>query len=90
MTNIRLPAQLAGFAGGRREFSFEANTLSEIFDQFDQIAPMIRSQVFDGADTIRQFVGLFVNGKQVIETGDSWKGLECGGELTIVMSVAGG
>lgn len=90
MTNIKLPAQLAGFANGQRALTLEANTLSEVFDQLDEIAPMIRSQIFDDADAIRQFVGLFVNGRQVVEQGDGWKKVTCGNDLTIVMSVAGG
>jgi hypothetical protein len=90
MISVRLPSQLAGFAGGRRDVLLEAKTLSEVFERLDEMAPMIRSQIFDGAGEIRQFVGIFVDGRQVVESGDRWKSVACNGDLTIAMSVAGG
>lgn len=90
MIHIQLPSQLSGLAGGQRRLGVQASTLGEVFSRVDEIAPMIRSQIFDSSGGIRQFVGVFLDERQLIEFGDGSQPVRDGSQILIVMSVAGG
>ena len=90
MLTFKLPSQLYGLAGGRKTIDVEAATLGEAFRQLDTAAPMLRSQLFDGNGNVRQFVGLFLNNRQVTAVGADDQPVHEGSLVTIVMAVAGG
>ena len=90
MPVLNLPSQLAALADGQRTFSVQADTLGEAFDRLDDAAPMIRSQLFDAAGNVRQFIGLFVDNNHVLTLGDGSKPLRPDSSVVIVMAVAGG
>ena len=90
MITFKLPSQLSALAGGQRSLSVEADTLAEAFLRLDEIAPMLRSQVFDGTGAVRAFTGVFVAGEQLAALGDGSRPLPDGSTITIVMAVAGG
>lgn len=90
MVNVQLPSQLSGLAAGRRNLELEASTLGEVFRKLDDIAPMIRSQIFDITGSIRQFVGVFLDEQQVCDFGDGSQPVREDCQVLIVMSVAGG
>ena len=90
MVTFNLPSQLAGMADGKRTLAVEAATLGEAFERLDECAPMLRSQVFDRAGGLRQFVGLFVDNRQLLALGAGEQPLAEGSRVDIVMAVAGG
>lgn len=90
MVSIQLPSQLGDLAGGRKLLQVQALTLGEVFCKLDEEAPMIRSQIFDATGAIRQFVGLFLDERQICDVGDGSQPVHSGSQLLIVMSVAGG
>lgn len=90
MISIQLPSQLHGLAHGRQRLHVEAATLGEVFSRLDEQAPMIRSQILDASGAIRQFVGLFLDERQVSGIGDGSQPVHPGSRILIVMSVAGG
>jgi sulfur-carrier protein len=90
MVSVQLPSQLSGLAEGNKRLEVEASSLKEVFERIDKIAPMIRSQVFDKTGAIRQFVGIFLDGRQIIDWGDGSQTVRNESQILIVMSVAGG
>ncbi len=90
MATVNLPTQLSGLASGRKELNVDAATLADVFSKLDETAPMIRSQIFDATGTIRQFVGLFLDGRQVTDAGSFSMAIRHDSQVLIVMSVAGG
>lgn len=90
MVSVELPSQLSGLAAGRKRIEIQAATLGEVFVKIDEVAPMIRSQIFDASGAIRQFVGLFVDERQISDLGDGAQPVRQGGQVLIVMAVAGG
>jgi molybdopterin synthase sulfur carrier subunit len=90
MANVQLPSQLASLADGRKSIEVQASTLGEVFREIDELAPMIRSQIFDANNAIRQFVGVFVDEHQVNDLGDGSQPVHGESRIFIVMSVAGG
>jgi hypothetical protein len=87
---FKLPSQLLALAEGRRSIPVQAATLGQALRQLDEAAPMVRSQLFTRTGAIRQFVGLFLDGQQLIELGDGAQPLREGSQVVIVMAVAGG
>ncbi len=75
---------------GRKTLAVPAATLGEAFERLDEVAPMLRSQIFTVAGDIRQFVGLFVDQRQVVALGDGSLPVREGSDIVIVMAVAGG
>lgn len=90
IVNVQLPSQLSDFAAGHRDIEIEASTLGEVFRKLDEVAPMIHSQIFDTAGSLRQFVCIFIDEKQVCDLGDGSHPVRNGCQLLIIMSVAGG
>jgi sulfur-carrier protein len=90
MVSVQLPSQLSGLADGRNRLQVRASTLGEVFRKLDEEAPMIRSQIFDATGSIRQFVSVFLNERQISAVGDGMQPVQAGSEVLIVMAVAGG
>jgi hypothetical protein len=90
MISIQLPSQLSSLAGGKRCIEVEAASLGEVFRKVDDVAPMIRSQIFDATGAIRQFMGLFLDEHLISDLGDGSQSVRDGSRILIVMSVAGG
>lgn len=90
IVNVQLPSQLSDFVAGRRNIEIEASTLGEVFRKIDEVSPMIHSQVFDISGSLRQFVCIFLDEKQVCDLGDGSQPVWNGCQVLIIMSVAGG
>ncbi|MGE8599683.1 MAG: hypothetical protein ACN6N2_10020 [Acinetobacter calcoaceticus] len=90
MINVQLPSQLCGLASGQKNLLLQANTLKEVFYKIDEIAPMIRSQIFDSSGNVRQFVGVFLNEQQINDLENGAQQIHPDSQIVIVMSVAGG
>lgn len=90
MINVQLPSQLSVFADDRKNLIINAASLEEVFYKIDEIAPMIRSQIFDSFGNVRQFVGLFLNEQQVNDLDNGSQQIPSDSQIIIVMSVAGG
>ena len=90
MITFNLPTQLLALCGGQKSIQVEATTLGEAFRGLDEAAPMIRSQLFDAAGELRQFIGLFLDNQHVLTLGDGAQSVQSGSRIDIVMAVAGG
>jgi sulfur-carrier protein len=90
MVNVQLPSQFSALIAGQKNLSIHASTLVEVFQKLDEIAPMIRSQIFDTTGSIRQFVGMFIDERQVNNLREEVHTLRNGCQILIVISVAGG
>jgi hypothetical protein len=90
MVTIILPPQLALLANNKTRLEVEAASIKDIFDELDVHAPMVRSQLLDTNNTIRQFVGLFINDQQLVEYGDGSEKISADSEFLVVMAAAGG
>lgn len=90
MPVVKLPSQLAGLAEGKTSIAVNAATIKEAFVALDQVAPMVRSQLFHKDGAMRPFVGIFVDGNQVIDPLAEDHLLQTASTLLVVMSVAGG
>ena len=90
MLTLQLPTQIAALADGRRLIQLEATSAQQAFQALDAIAPMVRSQIFDKAGSVRQFIGLFINDEQVHDASELEQVLQPGSSILVVQSVAGG
>ncbi|WP_157056798.1 MoaD/ThiS family protein [Herbaspirillum autotrophicum] len=90
MAHIELPSQLSSLVPAQTCFEITASNLKEVFEQIDEIAPMVRSQIFDSTGAIRQFVGLFLDEHQIHEIGHGMQPVRENSRVVIMMAVAGG
>jgi hypothetical protein len=90
MATLILPAQLASLAGGRQQFAIAARTLQGLFDELHRQHPMVRSQLFDTAGRLRQFVGLFVDDRQYRLADGLEVDIGNDSQVLILFAVAGG
>ena len=90
MTLLTLPKQMAGLAGGSTRHTLDARNVADAFRQVSLTAPMLHSQIFDSENNVRQFIGLFVNNKQVYSMPSESEMLAPDSEILIIKSVAGG
>ena len=90
MVTFTVPPQLQPLAQGQKVLELSAVTLGEAFARLDEAAPMLRSQILDASGRTRRFVGLFVDGKQVMGLGDGYRPLAEQSRISVVLAVAGG
>jgi adenylyltransferase/sulfurtransferase len=90
MVRIQLPSQLSGLVSNQTYLEVTASNLKEVFSKIDQSAPMVRSQIFDANGAIRQFVGLFLDERQICEIGNGMQPVRENSQILIVMAIAGG
>ena len=90
MVSIQLPSQFSSLVAGKICFEVSASNLKEVFSIIDEMAPMIRSQIFDATGSIRQFIGLFLDERQIHDIGDGMQPVYEDSRVLIVMAVAGG
>lgn len=90
MVRVQLPTQLSGLAAGKKFLEVEASNLAEVFRRIDDVAPMIRSQIFEPSGAIRQFVGVFLDERQIGELGKGEQLVNSDSQVAIVMAIAGG
>lgn len=91
MIKVHLPSQLTGLADGRKCIEVHAaSSLSEVFRKIDEAAPMLRSQIFDSNGAIRQFIGIFLDERQINDLENGAQPVREDSQILIIMSVAGG
>lgn len=87
---VYLPSLLEAAAGGRRELTLAADTLSECIETLLAEVPRLRVHLFDEKGELREHVNLFYNDTNARWL-ESWDvQLAEGDSLTVVQAVSGG
>ncbi len=89
MAEIHLDSMLAQFVP-RRKLSTSAGTVGALLDDLENRFPKLRHRIRDEARTVRPFVRIFVNGKEVKPRADGGPRLAPGDEVDILHSIQGG
>jgi molybdopterin synthase sulfur carrier subunit len=84
---MRLPVGIAGGAGGTR-LECEGSTVQEALADCVTKEPLLRSRIFREDGTV--WVGVFLNGKHVRQSGGLASSLADGDELRIMPPLGGG
>jgi molybdopterin synthase sulfur carrier subunit len=87
---VHVPAPLRELTGGRARFAVEASTVDEMFTGIRTAEPLLAGRIFDDEGTVRGFVNLFLDGRDVRRLEPESRGIVSDAELSVVPSVAGG
>jgi molybdopterin converting factor small subunit len=89
MTEVHLDSMLSQFVP-RRNLSSSARTVGALLDELETQFPRLRHRLRDETETVRPFVKIFVNGKEVRLREDGGPRLGPKDEVDILHSIQGG
>ncbi|MBA3320699.1 MAG: molybdopterin-synthase adenylyltransferase MoeB [Pyrinomonadaceae bacterium] len=90
IVTILIPTALRQFAGGQLEMEVEAGTVGEALERLVSANADLRKHLYSGADTLRNFVNVYVNDEDIRHAGKLETPLKDGDTISIVPSIAGG
>ncbi|MCL2186976.1 MAG: MoaD/ThiS family protein, partial [Treponema sp.] len=90
MRKILIPYALRSFTERNAEVEVEGNTAGEVLNALVCIYPDIKTHLFADNDKLRDFINLFIDGKNI----NTLQGLDTpiadNGEVMIIPAIAGG
>jgi sulfur-carrier protein len=89
MANIRIPAVLRRFTGGRAVVVAQGNNVAEVIDDLERNHEGLRACLLDG-NGVRRFVNLYVGEEDIRFLDGLDTKLEAEDCLTILPGIAGG
>jgi len=90
MIAVRIPSALRPYAGGQKEVTLDAVSVDGALLALTERYPGLKPHLYDEADTLRQYVNLFVNEQDVRSLQGGKTSLQSGDRMMIVPSIAGG
>lgn len=90
MICVQIPDLLKDLCDGQGIITFHGHNLYAVASELKERYPILFAQLFDNNLSVRQFVGLFLNGDQVLMEEGGNSSFPPDSELLIVLSVAGG
>lgn len=87
---IIISATLRVFVNKQNELLLEGNTISEVIENLVNEYPEIKKGLFDEQNELREYVGVFLNEKDVSDKSEWQTVLKENDELLILPSIAGG
>lgn len=88
--DVVLPAALREYAKGRSEVKGSGKNLATLLADLDGRYPGLRQRVCEDTGAIRQYVSVFVNGDQVVDSNPAQVKLREGDTVHFLPSIAGG
>ncbi len=89
-TKVKVPTPLRGFAGGNAEVEVEGSTVGEVVRALTSAYPALARHLLTPEGTLRSFVSVFVNQKDVRTLEREATVLREGDVVSIVPAIAGG
>ena len=90
MANIKIPAPLRKLTGGEAEVEGTGKNIGELLNNLDTSYPGIKGRLFDEDGSLRKFVNVYVNGKDLRFLKGTETEIKDGDAVSIVPAVAGG
>jgi len=90
MANIKIPAPLRKLTGGEAEVEGTGKNIEELLNNLDTSYPGIKGRLFDEDGSLRKFVNVYVNGKDLRFLKGTETEIKDEDAISIVPAVAGG
>lgn len=87
---VHIPTPLRPYAGGQAQVAVQADTVAEALERLTAEHEALRVHLFQNDGSVRGFVNLFLNDRDVRELNQGETMTADGDELSIVPSIAGG
>ncbi|MCH7684877.1 MAG: ThiF family adenylyltransferase, partial [Gemmatimonadetes bacterium] len=87
---VHIPSPLRPYVGGRDRVEVEAKTVAEVLERLTTEHDQLKTHLFKDDGTVRGFVNLFLNNRDIRDMSEGDTPTADGDELSIVPSIAGG
>lgn len=87
---VQVPEPLRELTGDRASFTVEAENLDQVFHRIRVAEPLLAGRIFDEDGTLRGFVNLYLDGRDVRHLRSADRIPVSRARLAVVPSVAGG
>ena len=87
---VHIPSPLRPYVGGRDRVEVEAETVAEVLERLTTEHNQLKTHLFKDDGTVRSFVNLFLNNRDIRDLSEGDTPTTDGDELSIVPSIAGG
>lgn len=88
MHKIHIPPQLTNYTQKKSVLIIKGNSLDSVLQNINREYPLFYTQIVDSNNSLRSFVGIFIDGEQV--DSDEPKSINKESTIHIIMSIAGG
>ena len=86
---VHIPSPLRPYVGGRDRVEVEAKTVAEVLERLTTEHDQLKTHLFKDDGTVRSFVNLFLNNRDIRDMSEGDTRTADGDELSIVPSIAG-
>jgi sulfur-carrier protein len=90
MPSLRIPAPLRTYTAGKSEIALQGSTVNEILQDLTTQYPTLKPHLFNGEDTLRPFVNLFLGEDNIKDLNGLETSLNADDRLLLIPSIAGG
>ena len=90
MPSLRIPTPLRTYTNGQSETTLSGRTVSEAMSDLVAQYPDLKQHIFNGQDSLRPFVNLFLGEENVKDLGGLDTPLEENDRMLLIPSIAGG
>lgn len=87
---VRIPTVLRELAGGRAEVQASGGNVAEVLSEVGEEHPDLLDRITEDDGELREFLNLYVNGRNIRMAEELETGVEDGDEISITPSIAGG
>lgn len=88
---VAMTSALAAYLNSEREFYMEADSIGELFKKLsERFGDAFKQRVFDESGQLRQYVVVYVNGRNISFLGGMNTSLKDGDEVMILPAIGGG
>ncbi len=88
--NIKIPASLRKFVGGKDTVAVEGENVREALDGLETAHPGIKAKLCDDNGNVRRFINIYANAEDIRFLENLDTSLAEGAEVQIVPAIAGG
>lgn len=90
MPTIFIPTPMRRFSANQAKITLDGGPLNAVLNQLGEVCPGIGPQIFDESGSVKRYIGLFVNGRDVKKLDMSGVDVMAQDEVHIVPAMAGG
>jgi molybdopterin converting factor small subunit len=90
MATIYIPTPLRQFTNKKSQIVLSAKNISSLFSALEDSCPGFKNQLYNSDGTIKRYINVFVNGKDIRNLAGEQTPVEDRDEIYIVPAMAGG
>jgi sulfur-carrier protein len=90
MATVYIPTPLRKFTNNKSQILLASGTVASLFSALEDSCPGVKTQLYNADGTIKRYINVFVNGKDIRNLAGVQTVVEDRDEIYIVPAMAGG